>query len=120
MMYLCYGFILIAAVIGLTEIIGWVEHKIIFGRQSLHTVTLIPLKGKIDNVELIVRGIIKSMHWNKNSKQPQVVLLDQGMEEETRQICFYLCDDIDGVSLMKSSDLNHPISDIVNVVAIEA
>ncbi|WP_069988193.1 hypothetical protein [Massilioclostridium coli] len=118
MSYILYTVILIAAVIGLVEIFGWIEQKIVFGKQKLNMVWILPLSGKIDNVELMVRNVINQARWNKNSKNSQIILLNMGMDVETEQICQMICQDMNHAQLYTQDEFQREIPEMFEQLAI--
>lgn len=117
MNYIIYGIILVAAVIGLTEIVSWVERKIVFGKQRLNIISVVPLSGKIENVELVVRNAVSNVRWNKAAKDARVILLDMGMDHETERICHMICSDINNVSVYTQEELKQEIPQLFEPLA---
>lgn len=94
---IAYIILLLAAVIGFAHVIGIIQRKIIFGGKDLHLVSVMPLSGHIEDVELIVRGLISRQRWNHRRTCTTIVLVDAGMDEETREICERISKDRSGV-----------------------
>lgn len=111
--YIVYAAVLILAVIGLCQLIGWAKQRIIFGKQAFSCVTIIPIKGNQENIELVVRAAIGDLRWNQKQRADQILLLDYGMDEETNMICQLLCKDMNQVQVLKPEELHRPFNDII-------
>lgn len=99
MLTILYGIIAVAAVIGFAEVIGWIQQKIIYGRRKFDTVSVVPFRGHVENAELIVRDAMSSLRWNNRRSPSSLIIIDAGMDAETRCICDILSEDLDGVAV---------------------
>ncbi|MBR5485286.1 MAG: hypothetical protein IKV41_02110 [Oscillospiraceae bacterium] len=62
---------------------------------------VIPLKGKVENAEQIVRYHDTWIKWNTMSRNYRIVLLDDGMDEETVKQCELLVRENSVMSMVK-------------------
>ena len=104
MLTILYAVIAVAAVIGFAEVIGWIQQKIIYGRNKFETVSVVPFTGHVENAELIVRDALNSLRWNNRRSPNTLIIIDAGMDSETRCICDILSEDLDGVAVCPQED----------------
>lgn len=74
--------------------------------KELPLLTLVlPLKGNMENVEQLVRHHINCMRWQTPEQRWRILLLDQGMEESTRERCLCLSRSVENITIVKEEKL---------------
>lgn len=78
---ICYAVGILLAIVGLVEIIQSAAIYLLGTKNENNFILLIPMKGHVEDAELLIRNAITKM---KNQK---IVCLDLDMDDETRKIC---------------------------------
>lgn len=103
---IAYAILLFAAIIGFVHIFGLLEHRLLFRDRGTSVISLVPLNGHIEEVEILVRDLISSQHWN-HKEQGTIVLVDIGLDEETRDICEKISKDHSGIIVCDNCELKN-------------
>ena len=90
-------FVLCLAVIGLIEIFRAVS--LFFLDKKNSTITLIPICGHVEDIEMVLRNAMSSAQWLGNKGAQRIICLDLGVDEETRDICEIFRDEYELVEL---------------------
>ena len=83
---IAYAVLLFAAVIGFVHLFGALERRLLFRKRKSSVISVIPLSGHVEEMELLVRDLLSSQRWNR-AQQDAIVLVDVGLDVETRNIC---------------------------------
>lgn len=83
-----YTILLLAAVVGFAHILSMLEQKLLHSKHQAHTITVVPLSGHVEEMELLIRELRTGRRRKENTN---LLLVDAGMDEETRSICEKLC-----------------------------
>lgn len=70
-----------------------------------HAAFVVALKGQDDQIEYFVRSLVSRAEELKFKHRPEVVLVDMGMDEQTRKIVDTLSQDINGLEVCDSTEL---------------
>ena len=105
-----FTIITILSVIGIADLIRLLTEKILGGAKKQVLFSIIPCKGHEEELEYLVRNayIRLSSH---GSGSCCILLVDCGMDEETREICGLLCDRLDCVELCEENELDRVIKE---------
>lgn len=92
--------VLLLALYGCTQLIRWVALHILAPHTRDKSVRILSVNGHRDDVEYLVRGAAVQRRWSGSLLRPErLVLLDTGMDEETRALAEKLCAEC-GVELL--------------------
>ncbi len=95
-----YGILLLAAVVGFAHILKLCEGFILRSNQPVSVITVAPLAGHIEDMELLARELRTG---NNKRRQTRVLLVDTGMDAQTRAVCEKLSKDFDDLILCEDS-----------------
>lgn len=95
------GAMILLALIGAVEVICLLSRKF-WRKGAAETVTLsiIPAKGHMDNIEYLVRAAQADLHWLENSRG-RLIVLNLGIDEEGKK----LITEMRGVELLEEEEL---------------
>ena len=95
------GAMILLALIGAVEVICLLSRKF-WRKGATETVTLsiIPARGHIDNIEYLVRAAQADLHWLENSRG-RLIVLNLGMDEESKR----MITEMNGVELLEEKEL---------------
>ncbi|MCL2088821.1 MAG: glycosyltransferase family 2 protein [Oscillospiraceae bacterium] len=99
-LYVAYGFILFSAVIGLAEIIGFIERKLMCCKTERELVSVIPLRGRVENVEQMLRDALTQLRW-QGCSSTKIIVIDLGIDDETKEICRLFADESGSVKILQ-------------------
>lgn len=94
------------AIIGITETYRSIKHYMLAPTQGRAVFTL-SCKGHDEQIEYHVRSLANQANDMRFHGAPLIVIIDAGMDEETRNICEKLTKDLNGVTVCKNTDLSH-------------
>ena len=94
------GAMILLALIGAVEVICLLSRKF-WRKGAAETVTLsiIPAKGHMDNIEYLVRAAQADLHWLENSRG-RLIVLNLGLDEESKN----LITEMRGVELLEEEE----------------
>lgn len=95
------GAVILLALIGAVEVICLFSRKF-WRKGAAETVTLsiIPAKGHMENIEYLVRAAQADLHWLENSRG-RLIVLNLGMDEESKK----MTKEMRGVELVEKEEL---------------
>ena len=85
--YILLGMLFFASLIGLAELLRFMEERLLTRGNETSEICVLPLHGHMEQVEGIVRAVRRGLY----GKRPRFYLCDCGIDEETREICYLLC-----------------------------
>lgn len=103
---IAYAVLLFAAVIGFVHLFGALERRLLFRKRKSSVISVIPLSGHVEEMELLVRDLLSSQRWNR-AQQDAIVLVDVGLDVETRNICEKITKDHSGIVLCDDCQLKN-------------
>lgn len=87
MIYMVAVPVVLLAIWGLVDLIRRMERHFLNGRIRQCNIVILPLQGHIDDLEYIVRSAVSQNSWEECEGGADIVLLDNGLDEETRAVC---------------------------------
>ena len=96
------------AVIGIAETGYWLK-KYLLTPLIKKTAFVVTCSGHDEQIEYCVRSLANQASEFCRAGEKLIVIVDAGMDDETRGICEKLEHDIEGVTVCKTGDLNHVI-----------
>ena len=91
--------VLLLALYGCTQLIRWLVLRLLTPPARDKGVRILPLNGHRDDLEYLVRAAVVQRRWAGPLLKPErLILLDTGLDEESRQVAELLCRDA-GVEL---------------------
>lgn len=103
--------VLMLSLYGCVELIRWVAVHMLSPAEGCSGVLVIPVSGHRDDIENIVRSAAARKRWQTPPATRQVLLLDTGMDDETRQLAERVCGEVGGVGLFQPADLDGILRD---------
>lgn len=112
MIFSVYYFILgILALFGITDILVALSKQSYLPAKCFHReekVYVLPLQGKQENIEYIIRSIISNQNSYFSKCKLKIFCLDLNADEETKKICNLLARDYDFIKLINlKSKIHH-------------
>lgn len=93
------------SVIGIADLIRMLIEKILNGAQKQYLLSIIPCKGHEEELEYLVRNAYSRLS-GLGSSSCCILLVDCGMDEESRKICEIICEKLDCVELCQENELD--------------
>lgn len=99
------GAVAALAAIGLTTLIFLLVSAVTYprGRGTIGTLALVPVRGEDGRLELTVRALLRARETEGGAAR--IVIVDQGMGEETARLAAILCREERGVTLCTAEEL---------------
>ncbi|HIZ55530.1 MAG TPA: hypothetical protein H9671_04910 [Firmicutes bacterium] len=104
LLYILLIILTIASIIGLTQLASSLERRMLYGKQRPDVFWILPLRGQIADLELLVSGCIAEA--KESPCCTEIILLDMGMEEETRKVAGCLCERFPGLQIQTAADFS--------------
>lgn len=106
--YVLLTIVLLLSLYGCAEGIRWLVLRILRPPKDTGGVLVIPLSGHRTDVEYIVRSVTACERWGGNGVHTRVLLLDAGMDAETRRLAERVCEEVGGIGLYTEEELLFP------------
>ena len=92
------------AIVGFTEVWNRAKERFLLpgGR---HVSFIISLKGHEERIEYTLRTLVFKMRGISDDPEPMVIVIDLGMDEETKKICEVLAEELGCVRICSSKEL---------------
>ncbi len=88
MKFAIFAIMMIGCIFAIIEITRAIMQYILFSKE--HTddiITVVPVTGKINDIEFIVRNLVWRSNWNSEDSTAKIILLDLGADEDAVNIC---------------------------------
>ncbi len=97
--------IIITSIIGLASIVSAIIHKSTIS-QNQHLISIVPLSGHVEKIEYIIRSmLIQFQQTNIVNSQPYIIIIDMGIDDETKKICCLFAEKNNNISICKQDEL---------------
>ena len=107
----CYFILGILALFGIADILMVLSKQSYLPAKCFHReekVYVLPLQGKQENIEYIIRSIISNQNSYFSKCKLKIFCLDLNADEETKKICNLLARDYDFIKLISlKSKIHH-------------
>lgn len=101
--------IILGTLLAFFSIVGMVEvaHSLweLFNNPVEKVTYVIALQGHSEKVEYIVRSIAFKASFLRHAKNPVIFVIDEGMDEQTRQICELLAEELNCITICSRGEL---------------
>ena len=91
MEYTLFAILIIFFIVVIIEFIKIITKNFLTGKKGTDIITVLPISGRIEDVEYLIRQLMWKSNWEKTSQK--LILLDLGADDETVGICKNLCKD---------------------------
>jgi len=78
-------------IIGLTEFCRTLIMWLYKPRHAEKITIIVPIEGHEEEAELILKSAVEKMRWMGGQGKKQLICVDCGMDDETREICTIIC-----------------------------
>ncbi len=93
---LCLAFLLI---LGAAEAVRLLLNALLHTKKSGRVVFVLAFHGHDEEAEFALRGAVQKLKWMGGRDFKQVLCLDCGMDEETRQVCEKMAEEYACISI---------------------
>lgn len=104
MIYVGLTAVSLLALYGVTQLVGLVAERWWRPPKNTRAVVVLPLSGHVEDVEYRVRCLERQCRWGK--ADIRLVVVDDGMDEETCLLARELCARLSGVSFYEKGQWN--------------
>ncbi|MCL2488084.1 MAG: hypothetical protein FWE80_05305 [Oscillospiraceae bacterium] len=94
--------VLLLSLVGCLHCIRWIVLKLLSPRAKETGIWVLPLTGRREDTEYVIRGLISRRRWD--CFRGEAVLLDAGLDPESREIARRLCEEYGGLRLMAADE----------------
>lgn len=95
--------VLLLSLYGCVELIRYIALRILKNGNSVSPVLVLPVSGHCQDMEFVVRAAVSRSRWISDSPG-SVLIIDIGMDDETRILAKKICDEFSNVSLGVPTD----------------
>ena len=93
MEFTLFALLMICCIFAVIEITRAIMQHILMTKKMANTITVMPINGRIDDIEYIVRHLMWKSSWEDDFSPQKIIILNLGADEETVNICKCLCED---------------------------
>ncbi len=102
--HILLAIVLLLALYGCAELIRRAVLRILAPTKDCAGVLVIPVSGHRDDIEYVIRSAAAQCGWSRRQGR-RALLLDKGMDEETRRIAEAICREVEVVSLCREEKI---------------
>lgn len=107
MEFALFALLMIGCIFAVIEITRALMQYILLTKKTPNTITVMPISGRIDDVEYIVRGLMWKKNWTDDNIPEKIILLDLGADDETVSICKSLAEDNELIEFYSPQELEN-------------
>lgn len=100
-----YLFVIVTCVLGISTFLQWIVVKVLTPKKGPKAVLILPLTAEKDDVELVLRSTELRARLMGSKLCDEIIAVDCGMDEETREICKTTCEVLGSIRLCKKDEL---------------
>ena len=101
--YIWLAVVLLLALYGLAQGIGQLISWIWKPRREIPAILILPVSGPCEEVEYLLRSALIRQRWAAGMAPGRILLMDTGLDEETRQLARAVCDRMPGVEFCRGT-----------------
>lgn len=110
--------LLVLALLGITEVIRMIAYWSSASEEESKMLIVVPLYGHTEEAEWILRSALRQFNWSEYEKCNEIICVDYGMDDETKEICRKICNKYDGIRILQPDEIDNvfrckSINDIV-------
>ena len=105
MEYMLFAVVMIGCIFAVIEIIHVIVQYILPPKKVSDTITVMPITGRMDDVEYVVRGLLWQKNWSDIKSNGKIILLNLGADDETISVCKNFADENEMVELFTPIEL---------------
>ncbi len=109
--------VLLLALFGCAELIRRLVLRVMAPSKGAGGILVIPISGHREDIEYVVRFAAVRRNWVRGTENRPILILDAGMDKETRQLAEAACIEVKGVDLYTPEDLIQRGKMIGNITA---
>jgi len=103
--YILLTAVLLLSLYGCVELIRSITLRVLKNEKKIPSYLVIPISGNCRNMEFIVRSAVSRSRWMSDFPS-KVLLLDAGMDEQTRELAEKICMDFENVHIATQKELD--------------
>ncbi len=104
-LWYCVLFILLA--LGISELLGMGERWLLRTPKDPAGILILPLSGHVEQAEYKLRALAARCRWEMGGQDILGIVVDQGMDAETRTICELLCQEFSCLMICAPEEARH-------------
>ena len=85
--------VVLLAVVGAAQICRTLAQLVLRTKGDNNAMMIVPISGHNEEAELLLRSAAARIQWQQGRQLQQVICLDCGMDEETREVCTRISED---------------------------
>ncbi|MDD4412953.1 MAG: hypothetical protein PHR14_00150 [Oscillospiraceae bacterium] len=94
--YIFWACVLLLSLYGCVELVRNISLRILKTDSPISGVLVLPIEGSCKNLEFVVRAAVSRSRWISDNPS-SVLLLDKGMDFDTRLLAEKLCEEYENV-----------------------
>lgn len=100
-----WAFVCFFCFVGMLEVIREVERLIQRSAGRVPALVLLPLRGEVEDIELVLRGVVNTLEDCPQLENSAVAIVDLGMARDTREICRLFSRDFHCVQVFEKDEI---------------
>ena len=98
-----FAILIIFSIFVVIEFTNIITKYFLSNKKDTQIITVLPIRGKIEDVEYLIRQLMWNSNWEKSSQI--IILLDLGADDETVEICKNICKDNIALKFLNPKEL---------------
>ena len=109
---ICYAVGILLAIVGFVEIVQLTKTCFLRTKEENNFILLIPMKGHVEDAELLLRNAIIKVNYFKKIRNQKVICLDLGMDDETKEICNIMSIKYKAIDVLSQNEFKNFLDEI--------
>ena len=105
MSYIWIGIAGVLGIVGFVEVLRLFFQMLLTADAWRESYVIIPISGHKEDIEYLVRGVLFEEGWKNNLKSCHILVVDGGIDEETRAICELLGREYENVRICRPQEV---------------
>lgn len=100
----------ILTIVGVVALISFIEMRVIYDNKHAYVISFLNFSGHVEDAEYQIRSAIAIGRWFNSQSTHTLYIIDDNMDNETRELCDLIIKDYDGVKILKREQIGSAIS----------
>lgn len=115
MVYFWGAVLLLIAAMGIYDIISNAKYSVKINSKNAGIFTILEFSGSDNSVEYLIKETIKKYKWCNYVKYLYIIVVDNGMDTDTLNLCEKIIDQYDYISICRKDNLAEHILERIAV-----
>lgn len=96
--------LVLLAIVGVMELFRSFFFWLLRTKNSGKIYWVLSFKGHDEEAEIALKNAVEKLRWFGGTQEKEVICIDRGMDEETKEVCMIVCEETPGMELVQPEE----------------